>query len=65
VTDPEKLIGKRFVTDLRVVAVAPGAPDDDERMVTVHLHGDRAQLALRELAAMIDAGFLVEVPERG
>lgn len=61
---PEKLIGRRFTVDLRVVAIEPGRPDDGERMVTVHMHGDRAELSLEELTAMIEAGFLMEIPER-
>ncbi len=61
---PEKLIGRRYVADLRVVAIAPGAPNDGSRAVTVHMHGDRAEISLEELTTMINAGFLMEMPDR-
>lgn len=64
---PEELIGKRFACDLRVESVSPPLVDDPTggaRTVTFFQYGDRAELSLEEFSALVEAGLLVEVPER-
>lgn len=61
--DPETLIGRRFGTDLRVVAITPGDPADDTRTVTVHMQGDAYAISLGELRTLIERGFISELPE--
>ena len=61
---PERYIGRKYVADVRVVAVAPGAPGDGTRVVTLIMHGDRAEISLAEFSALVESGFLMEVPER-
>lgn len=67
IDDPERLVGRRYVCDLRVVAVAPQRVDDPtggERVVTIHQYGDRAELSLEEFSALVESGLLVEMPEK-
>lgn len=65
-TNPERLIGKRLVADVRVVSIAPGAPDDEDRVVTLYdtLTGEKATISLGELATMIETRFLLEMTDQ-
>lgn len=63
IANPQRLVGKRFSADFRVVAVAD-PPYTEETIVIIHKHGDHAELSLGELSAIIESGFAVELPER-
>lgn len=65
IRDPERLIGRRFTCDLRVAAVAPGPPGDGSRIVTLWMHGERAEISLAEFSQLVESGFVMEVPEGG
>ena len=64
IPNPESYIGRRFVADVRVVAISPGPATDLTRTVTLIMHGDRAEISLDEFTVLVDSGFLMEVPER-
>lgn len=56
--DHDWLLGRRFVTDFRVVSIG----DDAERTVTLYMFGDSYQLSLDELQTIIERGLVVEWP---
>lgn len=58
---PDDVVGRRFVADFRVVAVAPAVIDDpDERVVVLHMFGERCEISFGELRQLIESGFVVE-----
>jgi len=61
--DPHELIGKRFTADFRVVGIRDGA-SEEQMAVEIHLYGDRYELSVRELRALVESGLVTEVPER-
>jgi hypothetical protein len=58
--NPQDLVGRRFVTDFRVIKVA----DDEDQTVTLTMYGETYQISLEELQTLIDAGFITEAPDR-
>ena len=62
IADPERLIGKRFSADFRVEAVGV-QPYTEETLVVLYQHGERVELSLGELSALIESGFAVELPD--
>lgn len=66
--DADLLIGMRFVTDFRIVAVSAGRPDaiyDQHRAVTVLLRGETYELSLGELRTLVESGLVTETDEPG
>lgn len=51
------VVGRRFVSDFRVVAIGPGP------VAVLHLHGDQFALSLGELRTIIERGLFAEHPE--
>jgi len=60
--DPTSLVGKRYVTDFRIVAITPG--DDGEPEATLLMYGDTYKLSVAELEVIIERGFVTEAPQR-
>jgi hypothetical protein len=66
----EDLLGKRYVTDMRVMAVGARreGQGDDDRTVRLVVGGDTCEISLGELKALIVSGVVYEageVPVRG
>lgn len=56
------LIGRRYATDFRVVAITSGSDDGDEnREATLLLYGDHYKISLDELRILIESGLLVDM----
>jgi hypothetical protein len=60
--DLAELVGKRFVTDFRVLAI--GAGKNGEPEATLLMYGDRYLLSVDELEVIIERGLVTEAPER-
>ncbi len=60
---PERLLGKRYVTDFRVVSVSQG--DDGELTATLLMYGDYYRISVDELTTIIERGFVIEPPSGG
>lgn len=58
--DPEWLLGRQFECRFRVVGVGAATVDPDDRVVALHMHGERAEISLGELATLVERGFVVE-----
>ena len=64
IRDPEKLIGKRYTCEFRVVEVEPGPPGLGTRQITLYMYGEKYTLSLEEVSTLIETGFVMEVEER-
>jgi hypothetical protein len=60
--DPSRLVGKRFVTDFRILAIGLGAKGEPE--ATLVMYGDTYLLSVDELEVIIERGLVTEAPER-
>ena len=57
----ENLIGRRYATDFRVVAITSGSDGDENREATLLLYGDHYKISLDELRILIESGLLVDM----
>jgi len=57
-----EIVGKRFVTDFRVLSIASGANGEPE--ATLLMYGDKYLLSVAELEVIIERGLVTEAPER-
>lgn len=60
-SDPRELVGRRFMADFKVVAIGE---QDGEQVAVLHMYGDRYRISVAELLALVEAGIVVEAPER-
>jgi hypothetical protein len=60
--DADRLVGRRFVTDFRILSVGIGRNGEPE--ATLLMYGDKYLLSIDELENIIERGLVTEAPER-
>jgi hypothetical protein len=62
-SSPHLLLGRRFVTDFRVIGVTQS--DGGELEAILLMHGDEYRISVEELETVIERGLVAEVPLLG
>jgi hypothetical protein len=56
------LLGRRFVTDFRIVSFHGGGDREPEAVLL--MHGEHYRISLQELETIIERGLVTEMPQR-